>query len=181
MLSPIRTVLLHYPLRFFMTLLIMVIISGCILLNIKRKYAQELITKKKAMVLWGLTNYTLGLLFFTVFGRRSWDYYRYNFELGYSYCEVFLNNNYDLAIQIIGNIAIFIPVGIMCNYLFENNALGKSISVGILISLLIEILQLVLRRGCCELDDLISNSIGIIIGFLIMSMYRVITTKKVRK
>ena len=38
---------------------------------------------------------------------------------------------------------------------------------GVGVSVTIELLQLVLRRGTCETDDVISNSIGMLIGFVV--------------
>lgn len=180
MLSPIMTFLIHFPVRFFGTILGMIIISICLFRYIKCRSDKNLISKKKGVILWILVNYIILLLFFTVFGRRSWDYYRYNFEAGYSYLAAFLDGNYDLLIQIVANIVIFVPIGIMSSCLFKMCVWGKGLSFGLLISLIIEVLQFVLRRGCCEIDDLISNLIGTMIGCLLISIYRLLTGAKER-
>lgn len=181
MLSPIITVLIHFPLRFFLTVFVMVIVSVYMYRCIKRRYSKELITKKQGIILWTLINYVIVLLFFTIFGRRSWDYYRYNFEVGYSYLDVLSTGNRDLAVQIVANIVIFIPIGFMSCYLLKRYAFYKSVFCGIVLSLLIELLQFLMKRGCCEIDDLISNLIGTILGCLIITMYRLVKTKKARK
>ena len=43
---------------------------------------------------------------------------------------------------------------------------------GFLFSLMIELCQLFLRRGLCELDDLFNNTLGCIIGSLTYTLFR---------
>lgn len=178
MLSPIRTVLIHYPMRFFLTIFVMMIISIYLFRWIKQKSVQGILQPSKGIILYILLNYILAILFFTVIGRRSWDYYRYNWDFGYSYREVFIQNKEGLAKQLIANIAIFIPVGFMSSCLFKQYALGKSVLYGCVLSLVIELLQLLLKRGCCEIDDLISNMIGTILGCLIIQICRLVEKRK---
>ncbi len=72
------------------------------------------------------------------------------------------------------NIISFIPIGLLCGKRW------RGIFVGLCFSLFIEISQLITHRGFFEIDDLINNSIGTIIGFglmqLLLSIY-----KKVKK
>lgn len=81
----------------------------------------------------------------------------------------FLSDFYDgWQINIIGNIAMFIPVGIVWPVCFkELNTLGKSILAGGCFSLLIEIAQLLFFDRCSDVDDLLLNTTGVAIGSLI--------------
>lgn len=66
----------------------------------------------------------------------------------------------DMILQIEANILMFIPLGLL---LFP--ACGwKSVLYGSLFSLGIEILQLLLKMGFSELDDVIHNTFGVVIG-----------------
>ena len=71
-------------------------------------------------------------------------------------------------INIIGNIAMFIPVGLVWPFCFkELDTIGKTILVGAGFSLLIEITQLPFYGRCSDIDDLILNTTGIFIGAII--------------
>ena len=180
MLNPIISVFLHFPLKFCFTVLVMIDISAFTYITIRRMSNRELITRKKGILSWVLINYLLVLFFLTIFGRRSWDYYRYNFDIEYSYLYVLTTSDYNMAIQIIVNIGAFAPIGMMAYYLCNKCAFKKSVCFGMVVSLLIELLQLLLKRGFFEFDDLMSNIIGTIVGSLLIVIYRFIRIKKVR-
>lgn len=60
--------------------------------------------------------------------------------------------------ETIVNIISFVPVGLLCGKRW------RGILIGIGFSLFIEIAQLISHRGFFEIDDLISNTLGTIIG-----------------
>lgn len=75
-------------------------------------------------------------------------------------------NRRDLLLNLIGNTAMFIPLGIVWPSVFPQlNAHGKVIAAGIGCSLLIEILQLPFYDRVSDVDDLILNSLGFLIGY----------------
>lgn len=63
------------------------------------------------------------------------------------------------------NIAVFIPIGMMLGIIMREVVWWKAILVGMGISMSIELLQLILMRGCCETDDVIHNSLGCLVGY----------------
>lgn len=81
----------------------------------------------------------------------------------------------EILINVIGNTAMFIPLGIVwpCVYK-ELNTPVKAIAAGAGFSLLIEILQLPFYDRVSDVDDLILNSLGFILGYLIYLLARVI-------
>jgi len=71
-------------------------------------------------------------------------------------------------INIIGNVAMFIPVGLVWPFCFQQlDTLGKTVLAGAGFPLFIEITQLPFYDRCSDVDDLILNSAGIFIGALI--------------
>lgn len=71
-------------------------------------------------------------------------------------------------INIIGNITMFIPVGLVWPFCFKKlDTIGKTVLVGAGFSLFIEITQLPFYDRCSDIDDLILNTTGILIGALI--------------
>ena len=69
----------------------------------------------------------------------------------------------------LGNVLLFIPIGVLFPICFSNKLFSVLISGGLL-TVSIETLQLLFSRGYFEVDDLVSNLAGAIIGF---SMYRI--------
>ena len=71
-------------------------------------------------------------------------------------------------INIIGNITMFIPVGLVWPSCFKKlDTIGKTILAGAGFPLFIEITQLPFYDRCSDVDDLILNTAGILIGALI--------------
>lgn len=74
-------------------------------------------------------------------------------------------DNWYYVLQIIVNIFMFIPMGA---FLFLTGKTGKQICfTSLLFSFGIEITELVLKRGVFDIDDLIMNTLGAMIGFLV--------------
>ena len=70
-----------------------------------------------------------------------------------------------------GNIAVFIPFGILFPLAFPRfNRFGKTVLAAFLTSLFLECLQLVFALGSFDVDDLLLNTIGGIIGYAILSL-----------
>lgn len=80
--------------------------------------------------------------------------------------------NLDIVINnTLGNILIFIPLGIFLPILFKRYAsFNKAIAFSILVSFTIEALQFLLQIGQFDIDDLILNGIGSIVGFFFIKL-----------
>lgn len=90
----------------------------------------------------------------TIFSRKA-GVGRYELVPFWSY------SNPDLRTQIILNIILFIPVGLLGGRDFE----WKIILIAMAVSIIIEIVQLVTGRGLMEFDDVMHNTLGTAIGF----------------
>lgn len=87
------------------------------------------------------------------------------------------DNKRDLLLNVIGNIAMFIPVGILLPIAYNRlNTFWKVLAAGAGVSLCIEILQLPFGARASDIDDLILNTIGVIIGYAVYSL--IISLKK---
>ena len=74
----------------------------------------------------------------------------------------------DILINVIGNTAMFIPLGIVWPSVYKGlDTHWKVISAGIGVSLCIEILQLPFYDRVSDIDDLLLNSLGFFIGYLL--------------
>ena len=72
----------------------------------------------------------------------------------------------EAIINLVGNIAMFIPLGIVWPVCFRQlDTHGKVLAAGVGASLLIEILQLPFFSRVSDVDDLILNSLGFAFGY----------------
>lgn len=63
------------------------------------------------------------------------------------------------------NVALFIPIGLLLGCGFRKITWQRVLTIGTLISVFVEILQLILKCGLCEMDDLIHNIVGCMVGY----------------
>jgi glycopeptide antibiotics resistance protein len=72
-----------------------------------------------------------------------------------------------VAVNILGNILIFVPIGFLVSVLTPNHHKGwLTLVIGLAISLTIEIVQLSFVIRVFDVDDLILNSFGAWLGFI---------------
>ena len=72
----------------------------------------------------------------------------------------------EALVNLIGNTAMFVPLGIVWPAVFQKlDTHGKVISAGVGISLTIEILQLPFFGRSTDIDDLILNTLGFLLGY----------------
>jgi len=84
---------------------------------------------------------------------------------------------WEMKVNLIGNTAMFIPVGIIWPAVFRKlDTHRKVIAAGVGFSLFIEILQLPFYDRVTDIDDLILNSLGFLLGYGIFLL-----VKKMRK
>ena len=85
----------------------------------------------------------------------------------------------NLLLNVIGNAAMFIPSGIVLPFVYKRlNSFWKVLLAGIGISLCIEIIQLPFSVRATDIDDLILNTIGVIVGYGIVTLIRCLRRTK---
>jgi glycopeptide antibiotics resistance protein len=73
------------------------------------------------------------------------------------------------------NIVMFMPMGILLPLLYKRfDSVICCLSAGFIGSGMIELIQLVTHRGYCELDDILCNTAGALIGYLLLFAVRLI-------
>ena len=102
----------------------------------------------------------------SVFTRLGWSFYR-----AFMYMTDSLRNMF-------GNILIMIPFGYILPLIWKEriNKWYKVVLFGIGVSVLIEVIQLITLKGFCDIDDVILNGIGCVIGW---NIYRRLFKNKV--
>ena len=88
------------------------------------------------------------------------------------------DNLKDIIWNVVGNTAMFIPSGIILPIVYKRlNSFGKVVAAGAFISLCIEILQLPFASRATDIDDLIMNTVGVVIGYRIYATIKSIKKK----
>lgn len=82
---------------------------------------------------------------------------------------IHLFDEYDgWLVNIIGNVTMFIPVGLVWPFCFKRlDSLGKVVLAGAGLTLFIEITQLPFYSRCSDIDDLLLNTTGVLLGGLL--------------
>ena len=120
-------------------------------------------TKNRIRIIsWILFVIYIGLLVYFLFlseeyGRTSFDQRIYRHRVGF--WVAFLN--------LAGNVIGFLPFGFFLPILsrrLRNGAVVTALGFGL--SLLVESIQLVFKVGCFDVDDLILNTLGVLLGYL---------------
>ena len=85
----------------------------------------------------------------------------------------------ELLSENIMNVIVFIPVGLLLGCAFKQTTWWKVLLIGCSISITIEALQFCFLKGFSEFDDMMHNTLGGLLGFLICSAgLKVIRCKK---
>lgn len=72
------------------------------------------------------------------------------------------------------NVLLFVPCGFLLTSVFEKKQFVKTTLIGISFSVAIELIQLLTKRGLCETDDVIHNTLGCLMGYGLFQMLHVI-------
>lgn len=146
-----------------------VIIAMLTVVVTERRRRQEKLTKTQSAAIVLLTVYIFLVFASTVFSRVPKDYYNYRLVPFWSYRHI-LKGSWSLFWYDVFNVAMLFPVGVlfpmaMAGKWHNSKKLFRRIVLtGFLISLIIESLQLILKRGLLEFDDMFHNTIGVAIG-----------------
>ncbi len=123
--------------------------------------------------------YLAGLCYFLFFaenyGRTGQEIYRYNL-VPLKEIERFWKYRRELGIHsfynLVGNVLIFIPAGFFIPILWKNKrGFLFTVCIAFEMSLLVELIQLITRVGSFDVDDLLLNTLGAIVGYLLLKVY----------
>ena len=113
--------------------------------------------------------YLFANLYLTIFSRLGIACNTLTIKPLWSYVEAI--NNHGLREQIILNIILYIPLGYLIHCAFPKIRWWQILLYGFGLSLMTEIVQYVFRLGWRDIDDLIRNTLGTIIGIGLYQLY----------
>lgn len=120
------------------------------------------------------------LLILAVLTRKVQGERLFDFSLFWSYRSVRKIGYRLLLLQIVANVTMFIPIGILLGCIMREIKWWKVLLIGGGFSLLIESFQFFFKRGFAEFDDVFHNVLGCMIGYGIYKV-TVRVVKMVRK
>lgn len=112
--------------------------------------------------------YTGAILMVTLFIRESTLQSTVAPVPFWSWAEVVYNHNFAILYQILLNILLFVPFGGLLKMTFRKIRLSVGWLVGFLFSMAIEVCQLVFHLGLFEWDDMLHNSLGCLMGCVVV-------------
>lgn len=137
--------------------------------------------KKKAL----LTIIIIDILYITVFDRSSKNAGVTSLFPFKSYIDLFSGDWKNSAVfaweQILGNVAIFVPFGMLVSELSNKNRLKLCVASGFLFSFAIELIQFITKTGKAEIDDIINNTLGVVFGFFLYISLKYLRDKDYKK
>lgn len=110
-----------------------------------------------------LTFYLSFVFTITLIDRIPTTVPTYQLDLFWSYKAIAAGRT-NLIAEVIDNVILFIPIGILIMFIMARKFRWLGITIGILLSVFIEVSQLIFHRGLFEFDDIIHNSLGMLIG-----------------
>lgn len=118
-----------------------------------------------------LLGYTVFLAYLMLFGFGRYPYTDYSYNLvPFATIRHFLNidrfNTTTWVVNLIGNIGVFIPFGILLPAVGMKQVL-KAYRIFLIALIALELAQLISKRGSLDIDDVILNSLGFWMGYLI--------------
>lgn len=137
---------------------------------------REWLTKRKIAIS-GLILYISFIIWLCIISRDP--YIRLVNTFGWSFNQLW-NYWWTIALfpQIIGNLLLYLPVGVLVTFLFKRYQICISTAVGVAISGMVESLQYITARGTLDGDDFINNVIGALLGALLAKYIIVEKDKK---
>lgn len=76
------------------------------------------------------------------------------------------------GLNLVGNIVLLVPLGFLAPLVWHNMTWKRASLLAVSAPLCIEIMQSVLRVGIFDIDDVILNALGVMIGFGIFALMR---------
>ena len=134
-------------------------VCGIVLLLFRVKTNCAIFVRQTSFCL--LMGYVFLVLCTTIFYREETFEKRYYLQPLWSY-NVLYNK---LLAQIIMNVMLFIPIGFFVGGALKKKHIWNAVGIGFALSFFIELTQLITTRGVFNVDDIIHNTLGCVIGF----------------
>lgn len=108
-----------------------------------------------------LLGYIVFVICATLLFREESENIRFYIHPFWSYHVLY----YRMIAEIVLNVLMFVPIGFLMGAVLKKKSFFLVLCAGCLLSVAIETTQLLTKRGVCNIDDVIHNTVGCAIGF----------------
>ena len=136
-----------------------VITGGAVLLLSVLKRDNPALVRRTSW--WMFLAYLLMVMCFTIFFRAEKNVVQISMKPIWEYDSL----NYNQIAEAILNVLLFMPLGLLAGAAIRRKRFLKTVGLCCGISVEIELLQLITKRGVCNIDDVIHNTLGCFIGY----------------
>lgn len=128
----------------------------------------------KQLAIIGLPIYVAGILYFTLFWRSGGFTGSYSMNINvipffWIIEPLFMSKDFYFD-QVILNIMMFLPLGMVISFIFKICNMKMVLSASLATTVIIELIQPFFGR-CTDIDDVMLNIVGAILGYLIISTF----------
>lgn len=127
-----------------------------------------------------LVEYTFLIYCSTVIYRKGYEGVGHNFSPFWSYTAIQEGRSALLSENIM-NVVVFLPVGLLLSCVSRRLKWWMVLLIGVCLSVSIEALQFVFMKGFSEVDDVMHNTLGCMIGYGIYLFVRVGREKIIKR
>ena len=73
--------------------------------------------------------------------------------------------------NLLGNILPFMPIGLLAPLVFRSFSWQKALILGVATGLICEVMEVVFQVGILDIDDVILNALGVVLGYGTFAMF----------
>lgn len=165
------------------TFVLISLLFFCVIIITIGLLSNRIVNKSRFIIRVLFIEYLLLILLSTIVcrGAQSFDYARLELVPFWTYRAV-LDNVPGVSVwDIILNVLLFIPLGLFTKALFPNTTLIRMVIISVICSVFIETNQYLFEKGIAQIDDVLHNALGGIIGWFIAGLLLNIQAKYRRK
>lgn len=156
--------------------LLWVFLFACIIYTLLHIFSNK--RSKTDIVFRAMLSMACSFVFVMTMFKRELGEYATTLKPFWSYHTAYVLNNTELWLQIIMNIAMYIPIGCSLPGYFQGmRQWWKTTSVVLACSVVIEVIQYLFSIGYPDVDDVLNNIIGTLIGFGLYKIIEIIILK----
>ena len=112
----------------------------------------------------------LGIVFGSTVFTRTTAIRQYELKPFWSWCAIIRYHDWELLKENLLNCLLLVPMGLLLPIIFNHKVkLNRALLAGLLVSVVIELSQLIFKRGLFEWDDMIHNALGCMLGCWVMN------------
>jgi glycopeptide antibiotics resistance protein len=87
-------------------------------------------------------------------------------------------NHLIALVNLLGNIIPFMPIGLLAPLVFRSFSWWKALVLGVVTGLTCEVMEVIFRVGIFDVDDVILNALGVILGYAIFVVFKRSSSQK---